>query len=229
MYCDLNIPCSPNPDRASIDRLKLILSRLAQFQECTAALNFTMEGEKIPTVSEKYDIAIELLNCQFPLTILTRVTIDTNEPLQPGIIQQLRNGFDLIALRTSNLSVFKEACASYDIDIISLSCTERMSFELNSVDINKALERFVFFELCYANAIRDVQARTYTMQVAKQLFEYGHGDKLIISSEAEIVSELRNPADVFYFAKSIGLPNDKAKFTVEKNCEQLLNIAQNRK
>lgn len=44
----------------------------------------------------------------------------------------------------------------------------------------------------------DIQARTYTMQVAKQLFEYGDGKRLIISSEAEIVSELRNPADVFY-------------------------------
>lgn len=44
----------------------------------------------------------------------------------------------------------------------------------------------------------DVQARTYTIQVAKQLFEYTKGDHCIISSEAEIVSEIRNPADVFY-------------------------------
>jgi RNase P/RNase MRP subunit p30 len=36
------------------------------------------------------------------------------------------------------------------------------------------------------------------MQVAKQLFEYTQGNKIIISSEAEIVSEIRNPGDVFY-------------------------------
>ncbi|KAI9365100.1 RNase P subunit p30-domain-containing protein [Pilaira anomala] len=228
MYCDLNIPCRTNPDRISIDKLKLILSRLSQFQECTVALNFTMEGKKLPTVSEKYDIDKDLLNCQFPLTILTRVTMNTNEPLEQNTIQELRKEFDLIAIRTNSLNTFKEACTNYDIDMISLPCTERLSFELNSIDVNKALERGVYFELCYANAIRDVQARTYTMQVAKQLFEYTHGNKLIVSSEAEIVSEIRNPADIFYFAKSIGLPNDKAKFTVEKNCEQLLNIARNK-
>lgn len=44
----------------------------------------------------------------------------------------------------------------------------------------------------------DAQARTYTVQLAKQLFEYTQGRNVIISSEAHIVSEIRNPADVFY-------------------------------
>lgn len=44
----------------------------------------------------------------------------------------------------------------------------------------------------------DTQARTYTVQLAKQLFEYTQGRNVIISSEAQTVSELRNPADVFY-------------------------------
>lgn len=44
----------------------------------------------------------------------------------------------------------------------------------------------------------DLQARTYTTQIAKQLFEYIQGDKCIISSEAEVVSEVRFPGDIFY-------------------------------
>jgi RNase P/RNase MRP subunit p30 len=48
------------------------------------------------------------------------------------------------------------------------------------------------------NIILDVQARTYTIQAAKQLFEHTQGNNCIISSEAEIVSEIRNPADIFY-------------------------------
>lgn len=55
------------------------------------------------------------------------------------------------------MNTFKEACANYDIDMISLACTERLSFELNSIDVNKALERGVYFELCYANAIRGMK------------------------------------------------------------------------
>lgn len=43
-----------------------------------------------------------------------------------------------------------------------------------------------------------MQTRIYTMQVAKQLFEYTQGNKIIISSEAKIVSEIRTPGDVFY-------------------------------
>lgn len=44
----------------------------------------------------------------------------------------------------------------------------------------------------------DTQARTHTVQLAKQLFEYTQGRNVIISSEAQTVSEIRNPADVFY-------------------------------
>lgn len=30
MFCDLNIPCTSNPDRVAMDKLKLILSQLTQ-------------------------------------------------------------------------------------------------------------------------------------------------------------------------------------------------------
>ncbi|KAG2201772.1 hypothetical protein INT47_002032 [Mucor saturninus] len=227
MYCDLNIPCSSNPDRASVDRIKLILSRVTQFQECTVALNYTMQG-KMPLKSEKYNFDKSLLNSPFPLTVLSRVTIETDELLQPDTVAQLRENFDLIAIKTTDFGVFQQACTSVAIDIISFHFTERLPFEIKAADINKALKRHVYFELSYANAIRDAQARTYTIGVAKQLFEFTHGNNCIITSGAEIVSEIRNPADVFYFAKSLGLPNDKAKFTVEKNCEQLIHLVKNK-
>jgi RNase P/RNase MRP subunit p30 len=60
----------------------------------------------------------------------------------------------LIAIKTTDVNVFKEACRIYNIDIISFYFNERMSFELSAVDIKKALERNIYFELCYANAIR---------------------------------------------------------------------------
>ncbi|CAO3647837.1 unnamed protein product [Mucor hiemalis] len=191
-----------------------------------------MEGsdvKNIPKISEKYNFDLALLNSKYPLTILTRVTIDTNEDVLDTTLKQLREKFDLIAMRTSSAHILKEACCSYDIDVISPSCNERLSFEFDPVDLKKAIDRNVYFELCYANAIRDLQARTYTTQIAKQLFEYIKGDKCIISSEAEVVSELRFPGDIFYFAKSLGLPNDKAKFTTQKNCEQLIHLARNKK
>lgn len=116
---------------------------------------------------------------------MTRVTINTNEPLEDvsfltarlnsskltankwnslqDTIKQLRDRFDLIAIRTNELYIFQEACRSYNIDLISLYCNERLSFELNSIDVNKALERNVFFELCYANAIRGTACKSYNL------------------------------------------------------------------
>lgn len=128
----------------------------------------------------------------------------------------LRKNYDLVALRTNNLDVFKQACQSYDIDIISLYPNERLEFELDRYDVELAMSRNVYFEVCYAPSIRgkewtrsygthifivtllDNQARVMTLLLAKQLIEYTKGAKLIISSEAEIVSELRSPGDIFY-------------------------------
>ena len=60
----------------------------------------------------------------------------------------------MIALRTNDYNVFHAACQSNQIDIISLHVDERLTFELNSVDIKNALEKNIYFEICYAPAIR---------------------------------------------------------------------------
>ncbi|CEP07370.1 hypothetical protein [Parasitella parasitica] len=206
MYYDLNIPYSEQADRSAVDRLKLILSRLTQLNEATVALNYTT-GSK-PINESIFDPSI--LNSVYPLTCYKRVTVESIDLQQ---IADLRDQFDLIAMRTNDYDEFHKACQSDTIDIISLHVDERLSFELNAVDIKNALQNNIYFEICYAPAIRDNQARIYTLQLAKQLFEYTQGQHVIISSEAQTVSEIRNPADVFYFAKSIGFPNDKAKFT----------------
>lgn len=74
--------------------------------------------------------------------------------------------------------------------MFTLNCVMQMPLEVNT---QAYIKRSVLtFDLV------DLQARTYTTQIAKQLFEYIKGDKCIISSEAEVVSELRFPGDIFY-------------------------------
>ncbi|KAI8380110.1 RNase P subunit p30-domain-containing protein [Blakeslea trispora] len=231
MTYDLNIPISFQPDRTAIDRLKLILSRLSRFNDCTVALNYTVDtiGKGKPLkpieVTDLFDIST--LQSNHSLRIIHRLTVQTDKPLSHEEIKPLKSQFDLVSIRTSSLAVFHLACTFYDIDLISLDCKERMAFELRATDIQSAVGRNIYFELCYAPSIRDNQLKTYTMQLAKQLFEHTKGHKLIISSEAEFVSEIRNPADIFYFAKAIGLPNDLAKFTVQKHPEQLIHKRNN--
>jgi ribonuclease P/MRP protein subunit RPP1 len=64
------------------------------------------------------------------------------------------NAFDLLAVRTSNEKVFASACANYEIDIISLECSSRLPFFLKNSTLGQALDREVYFEVCYAGGIR---------------------------------------------------------------------------
>lgn len=69
-------------------------------------------------------------------------------------IERIRKEYDLVALKTRNSELFQAACSTLKIDIISFHFDERLSFELDSLDIKRALERCVYFEICYAPAIK---------------------------------------------------------------------------
>ncbi|KAI8977603.1 RNase P subunit p30-domain-containing protein [Mycotypha africana] len=207
MLYDLNIPCPSGQqlDQKTVNKLKLSLSRLTQLSPYTVALNQTVEASNLSRITlKKIDTSAfsdqSTLNSRYPLHLLHRITITTNESLKELEFSKFKQSYDLVAVRTNNLAVFKECCEIYDIDIIALDCTERLTFELNPSDITKAMSRNVYFELCYSNAIRDhQQARLLTLQLGKQLAEYTKkGQHLIISSEAESVSELRSSGDIFY-------------------------------
>ncbi|CAO3696571.1 unnamed protein product [Rhizopus stolonifer] len=196
MYHNLNIPCSFSPDGASVDKLKLILSQLSQFNECTAALNYTIQDLK--KVKKANDFDRLGINSKYPLTILKRLTIDTDTIFNNEDIASLRQDYDLISLKTRNDELFELACKELNLDMISFHFDERLSFELKPLLIKRAMERHVYFEISYAPTIKDKQARLYTLQIAKELYEFTKGHYWIISSETESVSDIRNPYDIFY-------------------------------
>ncbi|KAG1439660.1 hypothetical protein G6F56_012220 [Rhizopus delemar] len=196
MYYDLNIPCSFSLDRVSVDKLKLILSRLSQFNECTAALNYTIQDLK--KVKKANDFDTLGINSKYPLSILKRLTIDTDTIFNNEDIASLRQDYDLISLKTRSDELFELACKELNLDVISFHFDERLSFELNPLLIKRAMERRVYFEISYAPTIKDKQARLYTLQIAKELYECTKGQYWIISSETESVSDIRNPYDIFY-------------------------------
>lgn len=66
----------------------------------------------------------------------------------------LRSKYQLIAIRTCNPRVFEEACSTYDIDIISLDSSKRLSFRLDPLLVKQAIARGVYFELCYSHGIQ---------------------------------------------------------------------------
>lgn len=75
----------------------------------------------------------------------------------------LRSKYQLIAIRTSNPRVFEEACSSYDIDIISLDSSKRLTFRLDPLLVQQAMARGVYFELCYSHGIRGKKGKRARM------------------------------------------------------------------
>ncbi|KAI8081689.1 RNase P subunit p30 [Halteromyces radiatus] len=158
------------------------------------------------------------------MKILRRVTMEIDTFLDNSSWETLQANYDLVALQTNERNVFEQACQSKYIDIISLDCTQRLPFTLDPMMIQKAIENNIYFELCYAPGIRDDTSRGYVYQLGLALISSGVKDHLIISSGAIIVSELRAPFDIYYFAKSFGLANDEAKFTYWKTPESLITL-----
>ncbi|KAG2215842.1 hypothetical protein INT45_005510, partial [Circinella minor] len=136
-------------------------------------------------------------------------------------INRLRSRYQLVALRTNNETTFKIACQTLDVDIISMDCSKRLPFRLDQSIVKDAMKRGILFEICYGAGTRDNTQRVYVLQMSKELIATTGGDNLIVSSEANTVSDIRAPFDVMYLMKAFGLPNDKAKFTTEKNGERL--------
>ncbi|KAI7850356.1 RNase P subunit p30-domain-containing protein [Circinella umbellata] len=217
MYFDLNIPYIPEIDDKNTDRLRLILARFSSIAESVIALNHVIDDlNKAKTIQPiPYD------NVHHPIVQLTRVTIETDVPPSNEEINMLRSSYQLVALRTSNETTFKIACQSLDVDIISMDCSKRLPFRLDQSIVRDAMKRGILFEICYGAGTRDNTQRVYVLQMSKELIATTGGDNLIVSSEANTVSDIRAPFDVMYLMKAFGLPNDKAKFTTEKNGERL--------
>ncbi|KAI7887420.1 PHP domain-like protein [Lichtheimia hyalospora FSU 10163] len=219
MYFDFNLPYTKN-DAKNPNRLRLILARYSQLEESVVALNYTTDQcapEKTLTIEP-----ISTTDINFPVVQLTRLTLEIDEPVSKEAITALRSKYQLIAIRTCNPRVFEEACSSYDIDIISLDSSKRLSFRLDPLLVQQAIARGVYFELCYSHGIRDDTKRAYVLQTSKELVRVTNGDHFIVSSEAFDVSNIRSSFDIVYLLKGLGLPNDKAKFATGKNGEALV-------
>ncbi|KAI9013404.1 RNase P subunit p30-domain-containing protein [Phycomyces nitens] len=209
MLYDLNIPCPEQRDHKTIERLLLILSRFSQLDNSTIALNHVMDGYD-PTKFKRIE-PIVFDQVKYPVNQLSRLTIDTNTLVPNDAIERAREHYDLVAIRTSAPEVFEQACTCLGVDVIALDCSQRLPFHIDPLLVQTAVNRDIYFEICYSPGIRDSTARGYLLQIAKQWANYTGKHHLLLSSEALSVSEIRAPGDVYYFAKSIGLPNDKAK------------------
>lgn len=149
--------------------------------------------------------------------ILSRITITHSDPASPflskyaGAIRQ----YDLIAITPENDVTLKQIVWSkvVDVDIISL-VPETSSFQLSRSLLRSAIERDIYFEICYGPCLTDIHARKQTIALSHFLHRTSRSGNIIITSQAKNPKQLRYPYDIINVGKFLGLSEFAAKAAI---------------
>ncbi|KAJ3090774.1 hypothetical protein HK102_002733 [Quaeritorhiza haematococci] len=104
--------------------------------------------------------------------------------------------YDLVAVQPTTEKMFQAACATFEIDIITLDLSMRLPFHLKHTTINQAIQRGIYFEISYGAALRDTNARRNLIGNVASLIRATRGRNMIITSDAKKAMEVRGPHDV---------------------------------
>ncbi|XP_030631598.1 ribonuclease P protein subunit p30 [Chanos chanos] len=223
VFMDLNI--SYTTDRK---RLQAMIETAAHLGYSTVAINYTVEfqqkKQEIPrpkSVTELFEKLPIVQGKSSPIKVVNRLTVVTADAAHFRPTAEYKS-FDLVAVYPKTEKLFHTACMTFDVDIICIATTEKQPFHFKRSPVNGAIERGVFFEICYTPAIRDSTMRKYTIANALCLMEICKGKNVILSSAAEKVLELRGPYDIANLGLVFGLSEGDAKAAVSTNCRSVL-------
>jgi ribonuclease P/MRP protein subunit RPP1 len=153
----------------------------------------------------------------------------------------LSKKYDIIALRPTDETALHAACSSIEtIDIISVDLSTRLPFYFKHGSIGLAIERGIFFEICYSGAIRggsfdvstsesmwchglplpfthspllliDPSSRRQLISNAQGLVRATRGRQIILSGGASRALDLRGPHDIINLASLFAMSPDRAR------------------
>lgn len=223
VFMDLNIISSNDKNR-----LKSIIETAAHLGYSTVAINYVVEPQQkkqeIPkpqSVSDIFDKFPVVQGKCSPIKVLNRLTIIASDASHFRPTNEYKS-FDLVAVYPKTEKLFHAACMTFDVDIICIAVAEKQPFHFKRAPVNGAIDRGVFFETCYAAAIRDTTMRRYTIANAISLMEVCKGKNIIMSSGAERPLELRGPYDIANLGLVFSLSEGDAKAAVSTNCRAVL-------
>ncbi|CAG9317505.1 unnamed protein product [Blepharisma stoltei] len=142
---------------------------------------------------------------------------------------ELLSQYDIVAARPSNDQDFHYCCMEAEIDIISLKLHDRLGMRIKLNLVQEAIKRGIMFELCYSQALRDINARRVFISNATNIIKATKGRNIIFSSSAKDLYDQRSPWDVINLGCVLGLAIDKAQNSIVKNPEDAISHGQARK
>ncbi len=103
--------------------------------------------------------------------------------------------------------MFEQSCGDLNVDIVSIPLEEKINFNLKKNMIRAAINRGIFFEICYCEFIKDLQKRSVFISNVLSILDVTKGKNVIISSGCDNFLYHRSPYDImvmYYSIKVIG-------------------------
>ncbi|KAI8880484.1 PHP domain-like protein [Backusella circina FSU 941] len=227
MFYDLNIPYPNTPDKADFSRIEKIFDRIESIQrKATIALNLNVFGglkdiKKIPAIlPDKYK----------EFQQLTRVTLTIENAKSNYQVSSSTPypSIDILAVRPTTVDVCKHACQTLEIDLISIDLAESRTAP-NYVSAQVAVNRGIFFEICYSQSFRVPDKKAAFFSAVKRLVDVTRGHNLIFSSEAIRALDIRRPADLKILGSMFGMTQSQIEASMSGNYVRLLKKAETRR
>ncbi|GFR44572.1 hypothetical protein Agub_g5847, partial [Astrephomene gubernaculifera] len=76
-----------------------------------------------------------------------------------GAVGDIVRSYDIVSITPKNERVLHQAATSLEVDVVSLELSQRLPLKLRPPTIKAALRRGIYFEICYAPALREPTAR----------------------------------------------------------------------
>ncbi|XP_078034984.1 ribonuclease P protein subunit Rpp30 [Augochlora pura] len=182
--------------------------------------NITLNTFDIDNIKEKYNGKLNIFN---------RITFHCSDPAKTHILNHAQSlkKYDLYAFIPKTQNALQFACTQLNCDIITLKASST-TFKLNRKLYKQAIERGVHFEIQYADLI-NTESRKLIIHYAHLFHTYGKSKNVILSSGSGDAKTIRNPYDLIYLSRILGLNEIKAKASVSHQCKKLLLRAERRR
>ncbi|CAB4434337.1 unnamed protein product [Rhizophagus irregularis] len=233
MFYDLNLPYPTQPNLAQQQtELRKRVDLLIKFGYQVVAYNHTVTG-KLDKVKANPIHKFETYNNspdspsgqQQKIEQLSRITVvieDASQNYGLSSTNSIISSYDIVAAQPTNEKIFQNVCGTLEVDIVSLEMGSRLPFYIKHGPVGLAIERGVYFEICYAPAIRDSASRRQLISNAQSLVRVTRGKNIIITSEAQRAMELRGPYDIVNLGTIMGMNQAMAKDCISTNCRAVV-------
>eukprot|EP00123_Amoebidium_parasiticum_P011525 comp20763_c0_seq1/m.27231 comp20763_c0_seq1/g.27231 ORF comp20763_c0_seq1/g.27231 comp20763_c0_seq1/m.27231 type:complete len:280 (-) comp20763_c0_seq1:272-1111(-) len=229
MFVDLNV--SLVEDKALLGRTLAMLAKLgydaAAFSKTITGkvtnehINKRPKGELVllAHVDKEWQAEAKKLRQYSRLTVILE---DQSQIYSLNPSNSVLRTYDIVAAMPETEKLFQHCCQTADIDVISFDMAKRLPYFLKRPPVGQALERGIFFEICYSAALQDSTARRYLISNAQHIIRATQGRNIIISSQAAKALDLRGPYDIINLAVLFGLQQAEGKKTLTTNPRAVL-------